>query len=146
VDFRSFASTIAEGLIRERLMATLSTLFGTLATLIAAIGLYGVTSYLVARRTNEIGIRMALGAGRGEILSLILRQSAALLAIGLTAGAALALAAARAVSSLLFGFRPHDAGTLIIAVLLLAAITEGASYLPARRASRMEPMKALREE
>jgi ABC-type antimicrobial peptide transport system permease subunit len=127
-------------------MATLSTFFGALATLIAAIGLYGVMSYLVARRGNEIGIRMALGADRGDILSLVLRQSATLLAIGLAAGAVLAIAGAHAVSSLLFGLRPYDAGTLAIAMLLLAVIAQAASYLPARRASRLDPMAALREE
>lgn len=146
MDFESFASTVSEGLIRERLMATISSFFGVLAALIAALGLYGVMSYLVARRTSEIGVRVALGANRGDILSLILRQSAALLAIGLAAGTVLALVAARYVASLLFGLRPNDAGTLALAILLLAAITQGASYLPARRASRLEPMTALREE
>jgi predicted permease len=146
MDFESFASTVAEGLIRERLMATISSFFGVLATLIAALGLYGVMSYLVARRTSEIGVRVALGANRGDILSLILRQSAALLAIGLAAGAALSLVAAHYVASLLFGLGPNDAGTLVLAILLLAAITQGASYLPARRASQLEPMAALREE
>jgi ABC-type antimicrobial peptide transport system permease subunit len=109
MDFQSFASTVAEGLIRERLMATLSTFFGVLATLIAAIGLYGVMSYMVARRTNEIGIRMALGAASGQILSLILRQSAGLLAIGLGVGTVISLTLAPYVESLLFGLRPHDA-------------------------------------
>jgi ABC-type antimicrobial peptide transport system permease subunit len=103
-------------------------------------------SYLVARRTSEIGVRVALGANRGDILSLILRQSAALLAIGLAAGAALSLVAAHYVASLLFGLGPNDAGTLSLAIVLLAAITQGASYLPARRASQLEPMAALREE
>ena len=146
VDFRSFASTVAEGLIRDRLMATLSTFFGLLATLIAAIGLYGVMSYLVARRTNEIGIRMALGAESGHIRSLVLRQSSALLAIGLACGAALSMVAAHYIESLLFGLQAHDPGTMFAAVALLAAVTVAASYLPARRASRLQPMEALREE
>jgi len=146
VEFQSFAGTVAEGLIRERLMATLSSLFGVLAVLIAAMGLYGVMSYFVARRTNEIGVRMALGADRGRILRLVLRQSAGLLATGLVAGAVLTLAMTRAVSSLLYGLKPNDAGTLALAIALLAAITEGASYLPARRAARLEPIDALREE
>jgi putative ABC transport system permease protein len=146
MDFQSFASTVAEGLIRERLMATLSTFFGVLATLIAAIGLYGVMSYMVARRTHEIGIRMALGAASGQILSLILRQSSGLLAIGLGVGTVISLALAHYVESLLFGLRPHDAGTLTAAILLLATVTQIASYLPARRASRLQPMAALREE
>ena len=146
MDFRSFAGTIAQGLIRERLMATLSSFFGILATLIAALGLYGVMSYLVARRTNEIGVRVALGAGRGDILSLILRQSAALLSIGLAVGIVLAMAAGRYVSSLLFGLKPNDTLTFGLAILMLAAITQAASYVPARRAAGLEPMTALRED
>jgi predicted permease len=146
MDFHSFVGLIGESLIRERLLATLSSFFGMLAALIAALGLYGVMSYLVARRTNEIGVRMALGANRGAIVSLILRQSVGLLIAGLAAGLVLALAAARAVASLLFGLRPYDVGSLTLAVLLLAAVTLAASYLPARRASRLDPTAALREE
>jgi predicted permease len=146
MDFQSFAAAVADGLIPERLMATLSSFFGILAALIAAIGLYGVMSYLVARRTNEIGVRMALGANRSQILSLILRQSAGLLAAGLAAGAILAIAAGQTVKSLLFGLQPNDAGTLGLAILLLAIVTLAASYLPARRAARLEPTAALREE
>ncbi len=145
-DFRSFASTVADGLLRERLLATLTDFFGVLATLIAALGLYGVMSYLVALRTNEIGVRVALGAGRGDILGLILRQSALLLALGLAAGILLALALGRSVSSLLFGLKANDAVTMAVAAILLAAVTQAASYLPARRAARLEPMVALREE
>jgi len=146
MDFQSLASAIGEGLIRERLMATLSSFFGILAALIAAIGLYGVMSYLVARRTNEIGVRIALGANRSQILSLILRQSAGLLAVGLAAGVILTIAAGQAVKSLLFGLQPNDAGTLALAILLLAIVTQAASYLPARRAARLEPTAALREQ
>jgi len=145
-EFRSFADTVADGLTRERLLATLSNFFGALATLIAALGLYGVMSYLVARRTNEIGVRVALGASSRDILVLILRQSAALLAVGLAAGTLLSLALGRTVSSLLFGLQPNDSSTLAIAALLLAVVTQTASYLPARRAARLEPMAALREE
>jgi predicted permease len=146
MDFQSFASAISEGLIRERLIATLSSFFGILAALIAAIGLYGVMSYLVARRTNEIGVRIALGANRSQILSLILRQSAGLLIVGLAAGTVLAIAAGQTVKSLLFGLQPNDAGTIALAILLVAVVTQAASYLPARRAARLEPTAALREE
>jgi predicted permease len=146
MDFESFSSAIAEGLIRERLMATLSSFFGILAALIAAIGLYGVMSYLVARRTNEIGVRIALGANRSQILSLVLRQSAGLLAVGLAAGTILAIAAAQTVKSMLFGLEPTDAGTIALAIVLVAVVTQTASYLPARRAARLEPTAALREE
>jgi predicted permease len=144
IDFQSFATLVGQSLIRERLMATLSSFFGLLAALIAALGLYGVMSYLVARRANEIGVRMALGASRGDIISLILRESAELLAGGLAAGVALALAAARSVASLLYGLQPYDVGTLALAVALLSAVTLAASYFPARRASRLEPTTALR--
>jgi predicted permease len=146
MDFASLAGLIGEGLIRERLMATLSSFFGGLAVLIAALGLYGVMSYLVARRTNEIGLRMALGAARGEIVSLILRQSAKLLAAGLAVGLVLALVAARVVTSLLFEVETYRAGMLVLAVVVLAVVTMAASYLPARRAAHMEPTAALREE
>jgi predicted permease len=146
IDLQSFASTVAEGLIRERLIATLSNFFGILAILIASIGLYGVMSYLVARRTNEIGVRMALGANRSQILSLILGQSARLLGVGLAAGAILTIAAGQTVKSLLFGLKPNDAGTLALAIFVLAIVTQAASYLPARRAAHLEPSAALREE
>jgi len=146
VDYRAFDETIREGLLRERLMATLSGFFGALAALIAAVGLYGVMSYLVVRRTNEIGIRMALGANSGNIVRLVLREAATLLAVGLAAGAVLAVAAGYAAGSLLFGLRPTDAGILAMAAGLLAAVTIAASYLPAWRAARLDPMTALREE
>jgi predicted permease len=146
VDLQPFASTVTQGLIRDRLMATLAGFFGVLAALIAAIGLYGVMSYLIARSTNEIGVRMALGANRLQILSLIMRQSAGLLAVGLAAGAILSIAAARTVKSLVFGLQPNDAGTLALAILLLAIVTQAASYLAARRAALLEPTAALREE
>ena len=146
LDFRAFETTVREGLLRERLMAALSGFFGGLATLIAAIGLYGVMSYLVVRRTNEIGIRMALGADRRRILALVMNESGRLLALGIAVGAGLSLLAARAAGSMLFGLAPSDPGTLCGATALLAAVTAAAGYLPARRAARLEPMAALREE
>ncbi len=146
LDFRAFETTVREGLLRERLMAALSSFFGGLATLIAAIGLYDVMSYLVVRRTNEIGIRMALGADARNVLALVLRESATLLALGLLAGTGLALAAARTADAMLFGLKSYDPGTLALAAALLAAVTGPASYLPARRAARLDPMAALREE
>jgi putative ABC transport system permease protein len=146
VEYRAFDATVREGLLRERLMATLSSCFGALAALIAAVGLYGVMSYLVARRTNEIGIRMALGANRGNIVGLVLGEAATLLLVGLAAGVVLATVAGYAAQSLLFGLRPTDAGILGMASALLAAVTIAASYGPAWRASKLEPMTALREE
>jgi putative ABC transport system permease protein len=146
IDFRPFKTQILDGLLRERLMATLSGFFGALAAILAVIGLYGVISYMVARRTNEIGIRMALGANGGGIVRLILREAMLLLGIGLVAGAALALAAARTASSMLFGLKPYDPATLAFAIGTLAVVAIAASYIPARRAAGVDPMVALREE
>jgi ABC-type antimicrobial peptide transport system permease subunit len=146
VDYQAFDEMIREGLLRERLMATLSSFFGALAALIAAVGLYGVMSYLVVRRTNEIGIRMALGANRRNILGLVLREAATLLIVGLAAGGVLAVAAGYAAGSLLFGLKSTDAGILGMAAALLAVVAIAASYLPAWRAARLDPMNALREE
>ncbi len=146
LDLRTFETNVREGLLRERLLATLSSFFGILAVLIASLGIYGVMSYLVARRTNEIGVRIALGASRRNILSLILRQAAMLLAAGLAVGALLAALVTGAMQSMLFGFAPHDVGMLGLSVLLLSVVTLLASYIPARRAAGMQPMKALRQE
>ena len=145
-DFRAFDEMIRDGLMRDRLMAALSGFFGVLAAMIAAVGLYGVMSYVVVRRTNEIGLRIALGADRGSILSLILGQAGLLLAIGLAVGIALSLAVTGAAQSMLFGLNPHDVRTLMFGAVLLTVVTFTASYLPARRAARLDPMKALREE
>jgi putative ABC transport system permease protein len=144
--FKVFKTQIRETLIRERLMATLSGFFGALAALLASIGLYGVLSYAVAQRTQEIGVRLALGADRGRIVKMIMREATLLLAIGLAVGIALALAAAKTAGALLYGLRPHDPATYLLAVTLLAAVAAAASYLPARRASRVDPMIALRCE
>jgi putative ABC transport system permease protein len=146
VEFQTMQSQVKNSLIRERLMATLSGFFGGLAALIAMIGLYGVMSYTVARRRNEIGIRMALGADRREVVRMIMREAGLLLAAGLVVGTLSALAAARAASTLLFGLQPHDPATFITAAASLAAVAALASYLPALRASRLEPTEALREE
>ena len=127
-------------------MATLSGFFGLLATLLAIIGLYGVMSYLVTRRQSEIGIRMALGANRGDVSKMFLREAGVLLGIGLVAGTMLSLAASSAASSLLFELKPHDPGTIAIAVFALSAAALAASYFPARRAARLDPMLALRDE
>jgi predicted permease len=146
VEFRVLESQIRDSLLRERLMATLTGFFGSLGVLIAVIGLYGVISYMVVRRRNEIGIRMALGAARVDIVRMILGEACLLLAIGLALGTAASIAIARTVSSILFGLTPNDATTLTMAVAGLAAVALAASYLPARRAAGVEPMLALREE
>jgi len=140
------SQSVSNGLVRERLMAALSGAFGTLAGLLAAVGLYGVMSYTVTRRSNEIGIRLAMGARRTDVLHLVLRDAALLVAIGLGVGTALGLGLTRFARTLLFGLQPTDPITVGAALALLAAIGLVASYLPARRASRTDPMQVLRQE
>jgi predicted permease len=146
LEFRVFRAQLRNSLLRERLMATLSGFFGFLAVVLATIGLYGVMSYMVARRRGEIGIRMALGANRGDVLGLVLREAGMLLAVGLVIGTGLAIAVGRTASSMLFGLKPTDPVTIGISVGLLAVVAIIASFLPAMRAARLEPMLALREE
>jgi putative ABC transport system permease protein len=144
--FQVFQTSIRETLVQERLMASLSGAFGILAALLAAIGLYGVMSYLVAHRRNEIGIRMALGADRREIVAMVLRESGLLLGVGLLAGTALSLLSTRAIATLLFGVKATNLQALLTAAGLLALVALAASYLPARRAANLDPTVALREE
>lgn len=146
VDFSMLETQIRDSLLRERLMATLSGFFGLLAVVLATIGLYGVISYTVARRTNEIGIRVALGAQRGDVVGMIMREAGTMLLIGLAVGAVLTLAVARAAASLLYGLKPHDPLTLTLAVVALTVVAAIASFLPAHRAAGLDPMAALREE
>jgi predicted permease len=146
VQFQTMPSLVRDSLMRERLMATLSGFFGVLAALIATIGLYGVMSYMVARRRNEIGIRMALGADRRDVVRMVMREAGVLLIAGVVVGTALAIAATRTAATLLFGLHPGDPATLAMAAAGLGAIAMLASYLPALRASRLEPTEALREE
>jgi putative ABC transport system permease protein len=145
-DFWVFKTQIRQGLLRERLMASLAGFFGFLAVLLAMVGLYGVLSYTVAQRRNEIGVRMALGANRFRIIKLILRDASALLMIGLAIGGVLAVLAARSARAMLYGLEPGDPLTIGLAIVLLGAVGLLASYLPARRAARQDPMNALREE
>jgi predicted permease len=140
----SFQEIIRSGMLRERLLAMLSGFFGLLAALLGMLGLYGVISYIVMQRRNEIGIRVALGANRGQVVRMVMREAGLLLAIGVVIGTVLSLAAGRTAASLLFGLKPNDALTLAAAAGLLAAIGAIASFLPARRASKLDPMAALR--
>jgi predicted permease len=140
---RPFNETIRRGLLPERLLATLAGFFGILAVLIAAVGLYGVISYLIVRRTTEIGVRMALGATRRDVLTMVLAQAARLVAIGCAAGSVLALVAARWAQSLVFGLEPQSVGTVGLACLLLAFVAAAACSVPALRAARLEPRTAL---
>jgi ABC-type antimicrobial peptide transport system permease subunit len=135
-----------ESLLTERLVASLSAAFGFLATLLAAIGLYGVMAYTVARRTREIGVRMALGASSGDVVWLVMREVLLLVGIGIAVGMPAALALTRLVKSQLYGIQPNDAATLVLATLGIAFVALTAGYVPARRATRVDPMRALRWE
>jgi len=146
MSFRVLRTMIQGSLLRERLMATLSGLFGVLALALACIGLYGVMSYSVAGRTHEIGIRLALGAERRDVLWLILREALLLVLIGVAVGVPAVLAAARLAASLLYGLTPSDPVSIGLAALLLLAVAAAAGYLPARRATKVDPMVSLRYE
>src|SRR6185369_12667046 len=146
IEFRVFKTQITESLARERMLASLSGFFGVLAGVLAVVGIYGVISYMVVRRTNEIGIRMALGATRIDILRLILSEAGVLLGVGLTIGTALAFVVARSAASLLYGLKPTDLATYAGAIGALTCVTVAASMLPAQRAASLDPMVALRDE
>jgi len=143
-EYQVFQRLLRDGMVRERLMAMLSGFFGLLAVLLAAVGLYGVISYVVARRRNEIGIRMALGAQRGQVVGMVMREAAWLLVIGLVIGTVSWLIVGHTAGSLLFELKAHDPLTVAGAAALLAVIAALASLLPARRASQLDPMVALR--
>lgn len=145
-DYRMLQAGIQEGLVRERMMAMLSGFFGGLAVLLATVGLYGVISYVLAMRRNEIGIRMALGASRENVIASVMRQTMRLLLLGVAIGLALSVGATRGAQALLFGLRPGDPPSLLGAALFLAAVALLASLWPAYRATRVDPMKALRYE
>jgi predicted permease len=146
LNFSVFKTQIRDGLLRERLMATMSGFFGALATVLAMIGLYGVISYMVIRRRTEIGVRMALGANRSNILVMVLQEAGILLGIGLAVGTGLALVAGTATSSMLYGLKPRDPLTLGAAIVVMGGVALAASLLPAQRAATLQPMAALREE
>jgi putative ABC transport system permease protein len=146
ITFRPLAEQVHSSLTQERLVAKLSGFFGALALLLAGIGLYGVTSYAVSRRRTEIGIRMALGAAPSSVVRMVLGRVAWLVSAGVAAGAVVTLWAAAFVSTLLFGLTPRDPVTLVAAVLVLAAIGGVAGWLPAWRASRIDPARVLRAQ
>jgi putative ABC transport system permease protein len=146
LEFRVLQTRVHNSLLQDELMATLSGFFGFLAALLAAIGLYGVISYMVVQRTKEIGIRMAIGAERMDVVKMILREAGMLTVAGLVIGTGLALGSAQAAKSLLYGLKPRDPVTLAMAVILLSTVATLASFLPAHRASKLDPLTALRYE
>ena len=144
--FRTLDQQVNESLREERLIATLSSAFGFLALLLASIGLYGTLSYAVSRRMKEIGIRMALGARQPQVLWMILKETFALVLMGIAIGLPAALLTGHLLSTMLFGLTPTDRTTFALSIVLLTAVTLLAGYLPARRATKVDPMVALRCE
>jgi putative ABC transport system permease protein len=146
IDFRVFKTQVAETLRQDELMATLTGFFGVLAGLLAVIGLYGVISYMVAQRRNEIGVRMAMGAQRADVLQMVMRDAALMVGIGIVVGTVLALFAAKSTATILFGLKPHDPLTYVACIAGLAIVAALASLVPARRAAKLDPWTALRDE
>ena len=145
-DIKTLARQLDETLSTERLIAVLSAAFGLLATVLAALGLYGVMAFMVARRTKEIGLRMALAAPRGQVVWMVMRETLVLVAAGLAIGFPAALATSKYVSTQLFGVKGTDIASAAAALIILAVVAAGAGFLPARRASTIDPIQALRYE
>ena len=145
LSFRQLDEQVNSSLIQERIVAMMSGFFGGLALLLAALGLYGVTSYAVNRRRTELGIRMALGAGPGGVVGLVLRRAAILVTAGVIIGVISSWMLSRFVATLLYGLQPRDPGTMAAAALVLMAIAALAAWIPARRASQIDPARVLRE-
>ena len=145
-DIKTQAAEIDQIMNQEIIFARLCAAFAILALLIACIGLYGTMSYTVARRTGEIGIRMALGAQRGAVVWMVLRQAFVMAVAGLAIGVSSALGLSRFVESFLFGVQPNNPAALVLAVAILLSAVLVAGYLPARKASRIDPMTAVRHE
>ena len=141
---RAFAELIQDSLVRERLMATLSSFFGVLAVILTAVGVYGTVAYTVGLRQNEFGIRMTLGADRSSLLMLVMKEAFGVVLVGFGLGLGFALAAARTASSLLFGLTPGDGEVYLTATLILFLLCTFATYLPAARGSSVNPVDALR--
>ena len=145
LDVKSLEARINDGIILQRFMAAVASTFGVLALVLASVGLYGVMAYSVSRRTNEIGVRMALGAEQHNVVGMVLRETMKVVVIGMIAGLAAALAATRVVATALFGVQPTDPITISIAIAAMLAVSLLAGYLPARRAASVDPMVALRQ-
>jgi len=146
VDMKTETQVVSQVLFLDRTFAALSSTFGFLALTLACVGLYGTMAYAVARRTNEIGIRMALGAGRGTILGMVLRETALIVLVGIAVGLPAAWAASNLLKARLFGLSPHDPWSIMLAIVATVVVTAIAGFIPAKRASRVDPMVALRYE
>jgi predicted permease len=146
IDFQSFATQVKSNFMQQTMIAKLTSFFGILALVLASIGLYGVTSYSVERRTSEIGIRMALGADRLNMLGMVLRGAFLQVGIGLAIGIPITVFGGRVMASQLFGVKPYDPLVLSITTIVLSAAAFIAAVIPARRAANTEPMLALRTE
>ena len=146
ISIRTLREQVASQLTQQRLIARLTSLFGVLSLVLASIGLYGVTAYNAGRRTGEIGVRMALGAGRSQVVILVLRGSCGLILLGLLIGLPLTFAAGRFLGDQLYGANPYNPVVTLAAVLALALSALVASFVPAFRASVMSPLAALRAE
>jgi len=146
LDFNTLAQQVDDSLVQERVLATLSGFFGGLALLLAMIGLYGAMSYMVTQRQTEFGVRMALGAARGSILRLVLRDVVTVIVAGVMVGASISLLSVQLLQKFLFGLAAHDTLTLALAIGVLSVVAFIAGYLPARRATKVDPMVALRYE
>jgi len=143
---QTLAERVDNSVASQRLVAELSGFFGILAVFLACIGIYGLMSFAVARRTHEIGIRMALGAGPQDVRQMVLREVGLLVGVGLLAGIPLAIAGEHWIASLLFGMSPSDPATLAGATVILLGAAALAGYVPARRAAKLDPIVALRHE
>jgi ABC-type antimicrobial peptide transport system permease subunit len=145
-DMEVLQTKLDDRLATERLIAFLSVVFGTLATVLAALGLYGVMAFVIARRTKELGLRMALGAPRATVLWMVLKETAILAALGIAVGVPVAIALSRYASSELFGVKVTDFGTWCGSVVIVGVAAGFAALMPARRASSIDPIRALRYE